>query len=67
MDAQHYRSLGNCKLSLKLQIKIKITTHALEWTKSKTLTVSNTSRMWSNRHFRLLLVGMQNGTANFGR
>ena len=59
--------LGNCKLNWKLKIKIKITTHALEWTKSKTLTISNISRMWSNRHFLSLLVGMQNGTANFGR
>ena len=58
-DAPNHMSSGKCKLSQQWDA----TTYQLEWPKSKYWQHQMPVRMWSNRNFHSLLVGMQNGAA----
>lgn len=53
-----YVTKENCKLKQQWDI----TTHLLEWLKSKPLVTPILARTWNNRNGHSRLVGMQNGT-----
>lgn len=48
------------KLQIKITTRSYYTTHLWEWPKFKTQ-LQNLAKMWNNRNFHSLLVGMQNG------
>ena len=49
------------KLQIKITTRGYYTTHLWEWPKFKTR-LQNLAKMWNDRNFHSLLVGMQNGT-----